>query len=432
MRVRGEWEGTQTFARDPELKAYQRQLQLKFQVLEAKSKVVRLRLKTTLDWRYEAGWDRFGLNTTDLLTLPEEQSGLINWILRSGGVDLAQAATYLGQAPAETQSYLAPLIKQGFVQVLNLETIPHYQVQMAAIRSRHLPPKLAEPAAAAPKRRQPAVVERSLDTLLSERGRFWLGLAPLVVIFLAAQWQLFTGSESFSAPLSFIGVVIVAMLGGIFPVLLLQASRRRGDITPEVVYHRAGHPVFLIIIFGLSLTGVILHGLFIWEDLIMRGLALVMTAVIIGMTINTWRRGAFIPRFVVELRGGASADHPASLALTYNSVPLEAGVRLVFAGSDTEGQPIKTASHDIADLETLQSATIRLPALRANEIKVLAHQITPEGDAQPLPVTAELDTGGSTRQVQLMETGGQVTLPLDDQVIPLTLKLRVQMSQLHL
>lgn len=428
MRVKDEWDGAQIFARYPELETYQRQLQLKFQVLEAKSKVVRLRLKTALDWRYEAGWDRFGLSTTDLLTLPEEQSGLINWMLRSGGVDLAQAATYLGQAQAETQSYLAPLIKQGFVQVLNLETIPHYQIRMAAIRSRHLPPKLVEPAAAPKHRRQPALMERSLDTLLSERGRFWLGLAPLVVIFLAAQWQLFTGSQSFSAPLSFIGVVIVAMLGGIFPVLLLRASRRRGDIVPGVVYHITGHPVFLVIIFGLSLTGVILHGLFIWEDLIMRGLALAMSVIIIGITINAWRRGAFIPRFIVELRGGASPDHPSRLALTYNGVPLEAGVRFVFAGDAAAGRQVQAASHEISELMTLQSAQIQLPATRANEIKVLAYQFSPEGDRLPFPITAELDAGGSTRQVHLLETGGQVALPLDDQVSQLTLTLWLQTS----
>jgi amino acid permease len=429
VKVTDEWDGTQMFACYPELETYQGHLQLKLQVLEAEPKAVRLRLKTPLEWRYEAGWDRFGLSTTELLTLPEEQSNLINWMLRAKHVDLTQVATYLGQAPGETHSYLAPLIKQGFVQVLNQETTPHYRVRTAATRSRRLPQTLAEAATAEQNLcRQSVFLERLLDALLGERGRFWLGLAPLIVIFLAAQWQLFTGSESFSIPLSFIGVVIVAMLGGIFPVLLLRASRRRGDIVPQVVYPLTGHPVFLIIIFVLSLTGVILHGLFIWEDLIMRGLALVMSIVIIGMTINAWRRGAFTPRFIVELCSSAAPGHPTRLGLTYSGAPLEVGVRLVFADGEVGEQQVKAANYAIPELTPLRSATIQLPARRANEIKVLAYQITLEGNSLALPVTAELDTDGSTRQVHLLETGGQVALQLDHRVSRLTLTLRKQGS----
>lgn len=428
LKVTEIWEGTQTFARYPELAAYQRQLQLKLEILEVNPKVARLQLNTPLAWRYEAGWDRFGLNMTDLLTLPEEQSGLINWMLRSGGVNLAQASDYLSQTPEEARAYLAPLIKQGFVQMLDTEISPYYQVRMAATRSRRLPQGLAGVATVGQKQpRQPAFLERSLDLLLGERGRFWLGLAPLVIIFLAAQWQLFTGSESFSGPLSFIGVVIVAMLGGIFPVLLLQASRRRGDTVPEVVYHGAGQPLFLIIIFLLSLTGIALHGLFIWETLLMRGLALLVSGIIIGVTLNAWRWGAFIPRFIVELRG-ATPERPARLALSYSGLPLEAKVCLVFDGNPPGEQFLKAASHEISGSAPLQAAVIQLPAAQANEIKVLAHQITPEGNSLALPVTAELEAGGSLRQVNLMETGGQVTLPFDPQAGQLTLTASPQVK----
>jgi hypothetical protein len=82
-------------------------------------------------------------------------------------------------------------------------------------------------------------------------------------------------------------------------------------------------------------------------------------------------------------------------------------------------------------LATLQSATIPLPVTRANEIKMLAHQITPEGNSLALPVTAELDAHGSARQVNLMGTGGQVTLPLDNQASQLTLTLGKKTSSAH-
>lgn len=423
--VRDEWDAAGIVARYPELAEHQRDLQLNLQVLKAEPQVVRLRLKTPLRLKYEAGWDRFGLSMTDLLALPADQSNLLNWMIRTGRpVNLAQVAAHLGQTPAETQSYLAPLIEQGFVQALNPETTPHYKVRLAATRPRHIPQPLVEVTAAGQKpHHQPALLERALDLLLGERGRFWLGLAPLVIIFLAAQWQLFTGSESFSGPLSFIGVVVIAMLAGIFPVLLLRASRRRGDIVPEVVYRFIGQPILLILIFLLSLTGVVLHGLVIWEDPLRRGLALVMSAVIVGMTFNVWRQGAFVPRFIAELRGETTTAHPASLALTYSGLPFETEMQLVFAGDGAGGQQIRAANHQISKLARLQSATIQLPALQADEIKVLAHQITPEGNALALPVTTKLDAGGSTRQVNLLETGGQVALPLADQTGQLTLTL---------
>jgi hypothetical protein len=361
-------------------------------------------------------------------------------MMRTGRVDLAQIAAHLEQEPEETLTDLTELIDLGFVQVFNTETNPHYEVRLAATRPRHLPQVLAEAAAAVPLatpaaaaagqtfRQQPAWLERALNVLLGEWGRFWLGLTPLIIVFLAAQWQLFTGSESFAEPLSFIGVVVIALLAGIFPVLLLRSSRRRGDTVPTVVYHFIGHPIFLVIIFLLSLTGVILHGLFIWDDPLLRGLALAAAAVIIGMTFNAWRGGAFIPRFIAELRGGPSGNDMAKLALIYSGQPVETEMRLTFAGNDTSEQQIKAASHNIANLKTLQSATIQLPATRANEIKVLAQQITPEGNALALPVTTELNTGSSTQQVSLSETGGQAVLTLEAQAGWLTLTLRKKTS----
>lgn len=320
VEVTDEWDAAQLLARTPELEAHQHRLQFKFQLLEVDPKRVRLRLNTPLGLTYEAGWDRFGLAITDILALPEDQRDLINWLMRSGRVDLDQVTEYLGQEPKEARAFLAPMIEQGFVQALNIEARPHYEVRMAATRSRHLSRELAQlaadgslptPASAAAAQKihhQPAFLNRALDLLLGEWGRFWLGLGPLFVIFLTAQGLLLTGRESFSGPLSFIGVVVIAMLAGIFPVLLLRASRRRGDIVPGIVYQAIGHPIFLIIIFLLSLTGVILHGLLIWDDPLKRSLALVVAAVIIGMTFNAWRRGAFVPRFIAELRDNAAIN----------------------------------------------------------------------------------------------------------------------------
>jgi hypothetical protein len=166
---------------------------------------------------------------------------------------------------------------------------------------------------------------------------------------------------------------------------------------------------------------VILHGLFIWDDPLMRILALVVAVVIISMTFNAWQRGAFAPRFIAELRDNATVSNSARLMLTYSGAPIEMEMCLISADGDE--QHIKAASHEISGLATLQSVTVHLPAAWSDEIKVLAHQITPEGNSRPLPVLAELDSETLSRQVNLMETGGRVVLQLDDRAGQLTLML---------
>ncbi len=431
-----EWDATEQLARYPELGKDQHRFRLSLHLVEVAEKFVRFRLKTSLALQYEAGWDRFGLNVSDLLTLPEEQGELLTWMVRTGRVDLAQIAAYLEREPADIRAELAALIDQGYIQVFLSEDGPRYEARLGATRPRQLPQVMAEaaetvllapPVATAAEqrfRRPPGLVGRLLEELFSEWGRFWLGLAPLIGVFLAAQWQLFTGNESFSGPLSFIGVVVIAMLGGIFPVLLLQASRRRGDTVPEVVYRWVGHPIFLFVIFLLSLTGVVLHGLFIWEDLLLRGLALAAALVIIGTPLNAWRRGAFIPRFIAELRNNEASGNTAHLLLTYSGQPVATGVSLAFAGNGTSEQWTELDRHDIPDLATFHSATIQLPPTKATEIKVLAHQITAEGNALALPVTATLAPSGPSYPINLKETGGQAILPLDNQANQLCLTLQ--------
>jgi hypothetical protein len=45
--------------------------------------------------------------------------------------------------------------------------------------------------------------------------------------------------------LSFLGIIVVSLVAGIFPLLLLIASRRKGDYVPRTVYRPLGHPVLL-------------------------------------------------------------------------------------------------------------------------------------------------------------------------------------------
>jgi hypothetical protein len=129
---------------------------------------------------------------------------------------------------------------------------------------------------------------------------------------LPAEILLLTGSESFTGPLGFIGVIVIAMLGSIFPVLL-RAGRKKGEIVPQFVYEIIGNPLFLIFIYLISLTGFVLHGLIIWQEPLLRVLALIVSAVIAWVSIDAWRRGAFLPRLVVEVHSDQKDDAKAGI-----------------------------------------------------------------------------------------------------------------------
>ena len=61
---------------------------------------------------------------------------------------------------------------------------------------------------------------------------------------------------------------------------------------------------------------------------------------------------------------------------------------------------------------SLRSATARLRATLAKELKVWTHRITPDGDSEALPALVEVHSAAGTRRFDLRLSGGQVVLPL--------------------
>ncbi|MCL4393265.1 MAG: hypothetical protein M1482_00305, partial [Chloroflexi bacterium] len=100
---------------------------------------------------------------------------------------------------------------------------------------------------------------------------------------------LVVGQESVAAPLSFLGTLAVPLLGGIFPMLMLAASRRKGDYVPAAIFRWLGHPVLILGIYSLFLVTILLHGLVIWQSPFERASALVAGAVMFGMTLLSVR-----------------------------------------------------------------------------------------------------------------------------------------------
>lgn len=390
-------------------------------VVEAQAQWARVQLSTRLAVRYEAGRDEVGLSMLDLLQLPDAMAELATWLVRERRTTLAAAVAHLGQTEEATAALLADLRERGFVREVEENGRFSYQPRLSTTRTHRLSADMASKisdapvAATAPQTRPLSLWQQLFNPLLTERGRFFLGLVPMMLVFIAAELQLLTGSQSFTGPLSFIGVVVIAMLAGIYPVLLLPASRQKGEIVPDVVYRIIGNRLLLAIIYLTSLGGILVHGLFIWENPVQRVLALLVAAVIVIVTVNSWWQGAFVPRLVVNI---LAQPQQAMLSLAASGQPYAAPVQLSYQNQPQTEQP---AAGTIPNFATLRQATFQLPAGVAHELKVWAFELNAEGSSQPLPTVAELVMGEETAVIDLQLTSGQFILPLPNQPATLTL-----------
>jgi hypothetical protein len=237
-----------------------------------------------------------------------------------------------------------------------------------------------------------------------------VSVAPVVAVFLLGEWLLLTGRQSFAAPLSFGGVITATLVGGIFPVLMLIAARRKAELTPGLVLRFLGHPMLAGGIYVLFVTSLFVHGLVIWSGAIERASALAVGLLAVGVTVGMLRRGAFTPRAVVELRDDQRDGQGAVFAVTVQGEPAEAQVRLRYADGE---QTRQDSAGRVPRMAALQQAVFEVPATRARELKVWVHQVTRDQESGRLPALVDIAWGDeTTRQFDLRVAGEQVLVPL--------------------
>lgn len=243
-----------------------------------------------------------------------------------------------------------------------------------------------------------------------------LRVAPIVAIFAVLELMLLTGGASFAGPLSIVGALTVPLVGGAFPMLLLAASRRRGEYVPGTAWRILGTAPVIWGVFALYVLAVVLHGIVIWQTPVERVLALGAGLVILAVAIAAWRGGSFRARTVVELRRDEQSDQ-AAVAVVASGRPIPADVRINGDGSGP-------ADGVIADARSLRSVELTLAGDGSREVKVWAHRLTAAGESDAWPVAIEA-TGGDG-EMRRFEIGGRdesasVVMPRDGR--PLTLRL---------
>ena len=220
------------------------------------------------------------------------------------------------------------------------------------------------------------------------RFRFLFAIAPVIAAFFLAEWLALTGTGSFTGLLGTMSALSLPLLGGIFPVLLFAATRRKGDFVPGVAFRLLGHPWTMAALFLFYWATIIVHGLVIWQEPLLRVLALSTGIVVLGVTITMLRRGALDPRVVIELRQDRRLGMRDEFNVTANGQPLNVNVRLQYA----EREQHSTAfAGPVPEFGTLRAASFELPSSRVRHLKVWAHQLTPDGRSLGLPMLLRVD-----------------------------------------
>ena len=80
---------------------------------------------------------------TDVLSLPDDERNLVNWIMRQSGATLAQCTDKFQQPAAEVEARLSGLVKSGFLKQSTGEDNEYiYQPAMRTRRNRQVPKKI--------------------------------------------------------------------------------------------------------------------------------------------------------------------------------------------------------------------------------------------------------------------------------------------------
>ena len=253
-------------------------------------------------------------------------------------------------------------------------------------------------------------VREVLPSNANKTTQFMVSITPILLLFMAVEWMLFTGRESFSWLLGVLGVILLPLLGGIFPMLMLAASRHKGDYTPKLSFGFLGNPLVLTIIYLFYLGSVFVYGIFIWSDPAQRFIAIGVGLVVLVVTYLVVRQGAFVSRVVIELKVETSdTSEQATLKIVDAGRPLAGTFRFVYANEERSANGVEI---EIPAYRQLRNIFIEFPPVSSKEMKVWLHRITPDGNSEPISAALCVKDGGTEKAIQLDSNSNQVIMPL--------------------
>jgi amino acid permease len=264
-------------------------------------------------------------------------------------------------------------------------------------------------------------VREALPSNAKKTTQFLVSLAPIFLLFLFVEWMLFTNRESFSQLLGIVGVLLLPLLGGIFPMLMLAASRRKGDYVPKLSLGILGNPFVLTIVYLIYLGSIFAYGLFIWDNPIERFMAIGVGMVLLLVTYLVIRQGALASRAVIELMVDVSDNNErATLTMIDEGKPLSCTLQLVYANAE---KSMSGSQVEIPSYKEVKNICVELSSLSSREVKVWIHRVTQEGNSEPISASLNFKSDSGDEIVQLDVKTGQMIRPLS----PKTKRLEINL-----
>ena len=386
-------------------------LRLALELISAGAESAHVRIDSNLAVTLDEEWRKPGILLGGLLDLPEEQRRVVEKILRLGEATLPELALETGLTERFLGRALDSLTQSGYLRSTETSQGRRYRLQLAPRRGARLPERIWQALESGPPPQAEPVKRPALkafgwlqEVFQNETSQFLLGASPVAAIFLVTVWLLATGQESFTRPISFLGLIVVSLLGGAFPVLLLVASRRKGEVIPQVVYRSLGNPLLLAGVYLVGVGGLFLHGLVIWQSPFERLVALLTGILILAMTLTMYRRGVFQPRAIVELIQKIDQPDQASLTVTISGRLIPAETILGYPDGEQQQGLGNPYIHNLTNLDFID---VHLPAVPYKDLKVWTHEVTPQGSSYSLPVQVEARQGDELQRYDLTLYSGQ-------------------------
>jgi hypothetical protein len=311
---------------------------------------------------------------------------------------------------------LEALLARGVVAERSTPEGTVFSARMAPRRARSSPvwealtDEVQDGAGSVPSRQRRKLLGSLQALLLGRSGRFVISVLPLTAAFVLGEWFVITGAGSFAGLLSVLGVVVVSLFAGLYPVLLLYSSRRKGEYTPEPLQRSLGRPLLLGAIYLFFLSVLIAHGAVIWSDTAERVAAFAAALMMAAFPVILARGGAFARRLTIELRDDQRDGH-GHFAIQSAERPSSATVRLEYGGTNQHPEGLAGEISILADLRRAVFKLSRDQRPPPDEVKVWVHRVTDAGESESLPATVRFRAGGRMHVVDLALSGGETVVP---------------------
>jgi hypothetical protein len=192
-------------------------------------------------------------------------------------------------------------------------------------------------------------------------------------------------------------------------MLLLAASRRRGEYVPKSAVRVLARPVAITGVAIVFFAAILVQGFVVWQRPGEHVLAAVAAGVMLAVIWLAWRRGSFRPRSVIEVRREASGA--GTLTVTVNGRPADTSIRVAEDGSQRE---LHGSESRLDRFDAVQWASFQLHPGNTRQLKVWVHAVTPEGDSEPIAATVALEPAADRGAARVGESDGAVQFELLD------------------